>query len=47
MSESNCIFPRCLFIYFVGIRRELEKAKKAKEAEKVKEKQMYARMFAS
>ncbi|XP_045203479.2 peptidyl-prolyl cis-trans isomerase D-like [Mercenaria mercenaria] len=30
-----------------GIRRELEKAKKAMQEEKVKEKQMYARMFAS
>ena len=32
---------------FAGIKRELEKVKKAMVAEKAKEKQMYARMFAS
>jgi len=34
-------------VSFAGIKRELEKVKKAMVAEKAKEKQMYARMFAS
>lgn len=46
-NTKSSVSRKPISFLFSGIRRELEKVKKARIDEKAKEKQMYARMFAS